>query len=61
MHITRKIFIFDGQCITKKCVYLLKEQCLLIHVYDFRKFSSSFIKFTVNELKIARFFKPAGF
>ena len=61
MHITRKILIFDGQCNYKKCVKLLKEQLLLIHVYDLRKFSPSFIKFTVIELKVAGFLKPAGF
>ena len=34
MHITRNIFIFDGQCITKKCVYLLKEQFLWGGVHE---------------------------
>ena len=61
MHITGKILIFDRQCIIKKCVELLKEQFLFILVYDFWKFSSSFIKFTVNELKVTGFLKPPGF
>ena len=61
MHITRKILIFDGQCNYEKCLELTKKQLLCIHVYDFRKFSPYFIKFTVDELKVARFLKPFGF
>ena len=61
MNITRKISIVDGQCNHEEYVELLKEYVLLIYVYDFRKFSPSFIKFTVIELKMVGFLNPIGF
>ena len=63
MIITQKILISVWKCYTEKCVYLpkKKKKKSLIQIYDFQKFSLSFIKFTEIQSKVVGFLKPAGF
>ena len=49
MHITRKLLIFDGRCISEIFVESKFTKPLLLHYDDILKFSSSIIHFIESE------------